>query len=99
MGEQDQLALRTRLASVLSLVSSHPQFNVSNVITFSAGSSPVYSAELDSTEAVASLLRAFMRFTRRRDPVSRPADLEKVGLYHSVTIGTRVRISLLRVML
>ena len=68
-----------------------------SVVTYSAKSAPVFNAELDSAEAVDAILREFSKFTRRSNPVKRPPELEDVALYHAVTPGTRIRISLLRV--
>ena len=85
------------MASVLRLISAETEFTVVSVLTYSAAHSPIYDVELDSTLAVETLLRSFYRFTRRREPVRRPPELEKVSVHHSVTVGTRVRISLLRV--
>jgi hypothetical protein len=92
----DQDLLKTRLGAVLSAVGVGPIAAV-KVVAFPSKGSPVYDVELASAEIVASLIKSFYRYTRRKDPVPRPADLEGVALYHSVTPGTRVRISLLRV--
>ena len=94
---RDPASLKTHLASILKLVCSTTEFEVVNVMTYAAPSSPIYDIELDSALAVENLLRSFYRFTRRRDPVRRPPELEHVSIHHSVTPGTRVRIALLRV--
>ena len=88
--------LRTRLKSVLDKIGVDEEFSVLNVILYPA-SSPVYDVELDSVVAVEALVRNFFKFTRRKDPVSRPPELDKVSVYHSVTTGTRIRLALLRV--
>ena len=88
--------LVTRFGSLLALVGCDHPFTVQSVKSYST-SNPVYSVELDSSESVDSLLRTFTKFTRRRDPVRRPPELENASLFHSVTAGTRIRISLLRV--
>ena len=96
-GQQpSQQVLKTRLTSVLGQIGADLPFVVINVVTYSR-SSPVYDVELGSSASVDALLRSYYRFTRRRDPVARPPELDGVTLYHSVTPGTRVRISLLRV--
>ena len=90
-------ALKSRMSSVLRLVGGGLEFSVVGVVVYSARHSPIYNVELDSTAAVTSLLREFFKFTRRNNPVKRPPELESVSLHHSVTPGTRIRISLLRV--
>ena len=72
-------------------------FEVVNVVVFPSGNHPVYDVELCSPGAVEALVREFFKYTRRRDPVQRPAELDRVSIHHSVTPGTRVRIALLRV--
>ena len=89
--------LKTRLTSVLSLVGVTRSFEVLDAIQFASAVAPVYSVRLCSFEAVDDLLREFSKFTRRREPVARPPELDNVALYHAVTPGTRIRISLLRV--
>ena len=89
--------LRARLATLLQSINSTIGFSVLNVITYPSASTPVYDVELDSAAAVSSLIREFFKFTRRQDPVRRPPGLERVSIYNSVTPGTRIRISLLRV--
>ena len=91
--------LRSRIESVLSLIGS-AAFQVKDVVVYSASSpSPVYNVELDSIASVDSLLKEFFKFTRRSNPVKRPPELDKVFLYNAVTPGTRIRISILRVIL
>ena len=89
--------LRGRLASILQLIGAPISFSVISVATYPSGASPVYDVELDSAAAVSAILREFYKFTRRQAPVSRPPELAHVAVYNSVTPGTRVRISLLRV--
>ena len=93
---RDQEGLRARVARVLGAIGSVP-VAVLKVVVYPPHSAPVYDCELSSAEAVSALVRDFYKFTRRRDPVRRPVELEGVSVYHSVTPGTRVRISLLRV--
>ena len=95
--QQDPRLLKSRLTSVLNAVGLKAPFSVKNVISYSTPAAPVYDVELDSFESVSSLLKEFYKFTRRRDPVPRPSELDHVSLYRSVTTGTRVRVSLLRV--
>ena len=94
--QRNQDLLKTRLTSVLRLVDPDLEFTVKTVVVYSSRN-PIYDVQLDSAEAVESLLRSFFRFTRQRDPAKRPVDLEGISLYHSVTPGTRIRTSLLRV--
>ena len=93
---RDQI-LKTRMASVLAKVGIVAPINILGVVVYSSGSSPVYDVELDSFVTVSALLKEFYKFTRRRDPIARPPELDGVSLYRSVTTGTRVRVSLLRV--
>ena len=88
--------LKARLSSVLCLIGSPTPFTVVNVIVYLTRGSPVYDVELESAASVNSLLREFSKFTRRKDAVRRPAELDRVSIYHSVTPGTRVRVSLMR---
>lgn len=95
--QADQSVLKSRLASVLGVVGADTDFSVVSVNVFPSGQSPVYEVELDSIGAVSAILRSFARFTRRHEPAKRLADLTGVSLYNSVTPGTRIWISLLRV--
>ena len=90
-------ALRSRFASLLTLVGSSVSFVVNNVIVYPAKGKPVYEVVLDSPAGVEALVKEYFKFTRRKDPISRPPELNGVTIFHSVTSGTRVRISLLRV--
>ena len=97
-GNRDTAAIKSRVTAALSEVGASCEFSVESVIVYGAGN-PVYNVELGSEKSVNSLLSAFSRFTRRNDPVSRPQSLDGLALHHAVTPGTRVRISLLRVMI
>ena len=97
-GTPSDQALKSRLSSVLSLVSSELRINVKSVVCF-PGAKPVYKVELGSAEVVRDLLFSFSCFTRQVDRVPFPPGLENVTVYHCVTPGTRIRISLLRVKL
>ena len=97
VAQRNSPQLLAHLTLVLGAVGISSAFTVVSSITYSAGSSPVFDVELDSPASVDALLRGFYRFTRRSDPAQRPALLSGVSLYHAVTPGTRVRISLLRV--
>ena len=90
-------ALRSRFASLLTLIGSNVPFVVNQVIVFPGKGRPVYEVVLDSSNGVESLVKEYFKYTRRKDPVSRPPELSGVSIFHSVTAGTRVRISLLRV--
>ena len=95
-GGRDMAPVKTRISAVLAEVGANRGFEILSVIVYGA-SHPVYNVELESEDSVRSILSAFSRFTRRHEPVTRPASLDGVGLYHAVTPGTRVRLSLLRV--
>ena len=94
--QRDQDLLRPRLSALIQAVGCGVDVRVVNVIVYPS-SNPVYDVELDSAASVEAVVRGFFKFTRRRDPVRKPRELEKVSMHHSVTPGTRVRISLLRV--
>ena len=81
---------------MLTAVGLRSPFSVVDVIVYPA-SQPVYDVELDYAKSVEFLVKEFFKFTRRKDPLVRPTELERVSLFHSVTAGTRIRISLLRV--
>ena len=93
---RDLEVVKNRASAVLNEVGSGREFTVLGVIVYGSNN-PVYNVELDSPESVSSLLSAFSRFTKRHQPVQRPQSLDGISLYHAVTPGTRVRISLLRV--
>ena len=95
----DQNTLITRLTAVLEQVGATRPFSVLAVNVFPSPASPVYDVQLDSVESVDSILISFSRFVRRQDPDARPAALDGVSMFHSVTTGTRIRLSLLRVSL
>ena len=95
--QNDRELVKSRLWSVLGLVGTEVAFQVINVNVFPSGATPVYDVQLDSCEAVSSILGTFTKYTRRHEPVARPQGLEGVSLYNSVTVGTRIRLSLLRV--
>ena len=90
-------ALRSRFASLLALIGSTVPYVVNSVIVYPGKGRPVYEVCLDSPAGVESLVREYLKYTRRKDPVTRPQELSGVSIFHSVTAGTRVRISLLRV--
>ena len=94
--QTDQSLLKTRLTSVLKKVGANHPFSVKSVSVFPA-KNPVYEVELDTVDAVSAILRSFARFTSRHEPAKRPSELSGVSLFNSVTPGTRIRISLLRV--
>ena len=72
-------------------------FVVNRVIVYPSKGKPVFEVVLDSAAGVEGLIREFYKYVRRKDPIARPPELSGVSIYHSVTIGTRIRISMLRV--
>ena len=58
---------------------------------------PTYEVILEEAQSAEALRKAFSRFTRKKNPVACPPELSGVGVYNSVTLATRVRISILRV--
>ena len=73
-------------------------FDFSQVRVRASGTrQPIYEVQLDDAESAVALRTSFSCFTRKHKPVACPPELEGVGVYNSVTLGTRVRISILRV--
>ena len=96
----DAERVRQRLRHILSAIDKGVDFRISDVhVRGSAASSlpPIYEVVLEDDESARDLREAFKRFTRQKSPVTRPAELDGVGVYNSVTLATRVRISILRV--
>ena len=94
--------VRLRLRHILSAIDKDADFRISDVhVRGSASSSlpPIYEVVLEEAESAIQLRETFKRFTRRKSPVPRPAELDEVGVFNSVTLATRVRISILRVSL
>ena len=92
--------VRTRIRHILSCVDKNIQFSVSEVrVRGSTASSrpPIYEAVLEEASSAEAIRKAFTRFTRKKDPVRCPPELKGVNMYNSVTLATRVRISILRV--
>ena len=96
----DDRQIRSRLKHVLSCIDKGVKFEITDVKvrgTASSSRPPIYEVCLDDVEAAEDLRKAFGRFTRKRNPVRCPPELEGVGVLNSVTLATRVRISVLRV--
>ena len=96
----DDRQIRSRLKHVLKCIDKGVQFEVTDVRvrgTASSSRPPIYEVCLDDAEAAEDLRRAFGRFTRKKNPVRRPPELDGVEVSNSVTLATRVRISVLRV--
>lgn len=97
-GESDRV--RSRLRHILSCVDKGVDFRISDVrVRGSATMPPIYEIVLEDEESAGDLRKAFKRFSRPKNPVRRPAELEGVAIFNSVTLATRVRISILRVSL
>ena len=96
----DDRQVRSRLKHVLTCIDKSIKFEIEDVRVLGSNSSsqpPIYEIRLDSAEVAWSLRTAFSRFTRKKNPVRRPPELDGVEVYNSVTLATRVRISVLRV--
>lgn len=94
----DEARVRNRLGHILSKIDRDLEFSISEVRTHGSGSGPpIYEVALDDAETAESLRKSFAKFTRKKNPVSRPPELDGVEVYNSVTLATRVRISILRV--
>ena len=90
--------VRNRIKHILSCVDKNIKFGVSEVrIRGSTASSrpPIYEAVLEDADSAVAIRKAFAGF--KKDPVRCPPELKGVGLFNSVTLATRVRISILRV--
>ena len=88
------------LKHVLSCIDKGITFEISDVRALGSASSsqpPIYEVCLDNAEAAEDLRKSFARFTRKKNPVRCPPELEGVKIFNSVTLATRVRISVLRV--
>ena len=96
----DDGRVRQRLKLILSRINPEIDFDISEVkVRGSAALPPIYEVVLSDTEAAVQLRDSFKRFTQKRKPVNRPPELDGVEVYNSVTLATRVRISILRVSL
>ena len=97
-GNPDQV--RNRIRHILSCIDKTIQFSVTEVkVRGSTASSrpPIYEAVLGDADSAVALRKAFARFTRKKDPARCPPELKGVGIYNSITLATRVRLSILRV--
>ena len=95
-GDPDRV--RSRLRHILSCIDKGVDFRISDVrVRGSATMPPIYEIVLEEEESASDLRKAFRRFTRHKNPVRRPAELEGVAIFNSVTLATCVRISVLRV--
>ena len=94
----DEKQVKSRLRHILSCISKRIDFVITDVQSRGASHlPPIYEVSLEDSESAIDLRKAFARFTRKKDPVSRPPELEGVEVYNSATLATRVRISILRV--
>ena len=94
----DDAKVRSRITHILACIDKGIDFSVTEVrVRGSSSLPPIYEAILDDPDSAAVLRRAFSRFTQKRNPSKRPPELEGVGVFNSVTIATRVRLSILRV--
>ena len=57
----------------------------------------VFQVMLEDSQSAIALRKSFARYTRKKSPLSRPPELDGVEVFNSVTLATRVRISILRV--
>ena len=94
----DDSKVKARLSHILSTISRSIKFRISEVRTRGVGSRPpIYEVGLEDEESAVDLQEAFRRFSRKRDPVKRPPELDGVQVFNSATLATRVRVSILRV--
>ena len=95
----DDRQVKSRLRHILSCISKEEAIVITEVKVYGSTGPrpPIYEVHLDNSETAESLRVAFARFTRKRNPVRCPPELDGVDVYNSVTLATRVRISILRV--
>ena len=94
----DEKQVKSRLRHILSAISKSIDFSIAEVKTRGAGHlPPIYEVCLEDPDSASALRKAYTRFTRKKDPVSRPPELDGVEVYNSISLATRVRISILRV--
>ena len=96
----DDSRVKSRLRHLLSRINPEVDFTISEVrVRGSSSLPPIYEVVLTEAEAAEDLRSSFKRFTRKKNPVARPPELDGVEVFNSVTLATRVRISILRVSL
>lgn len=94
----DDARVRARLKHILSKIDSGIDFTITDVRVRGASSRPpIYEVTLDDEDDAETLRKSFSRFTRKKNPITRPAELDGVEIYNCATLATRVRISILRV--
>ena len=94
----DDARVKSRLRHLLSCINPKVDFSISEVrVRGSSSLPPIYEVVLTEAEASEDLRLSFTRFTRKKNPVDRPPELDGVEIFNSVTPATRVRISILRV--
>ena len=99
IGGSDQ-QVKSRIRQILSRISKDVDFAVAEVQVRGAGFSsrpPIYEVRLEDADSAVALRKAYGQFTRKKDPVRIPPELKGVEVYNSVTLATRVRLSILRV--
>lgn len=96
----DERQVKSRLRHILSSISKEIDFTIAEVKSRGASHlPPIYEVCLEDPESAVALRKAYTRYTRKKDPVSCPPELDGVEVYNSITLATRVRISILRVSL
>ena len=90
--------VRSRIRYILSKIDSRVTVDVAEVRALGSSSlPPIYEVRLEDSVSAVALRQAFSRFSREKNPVKCPPELEGVGVYNCVSLATRVRISILRV--
>lgn len=99
IGGDDQ-KVRSRIKHILSCIDKSIRFEITEVRVRGAVSGsrpPIYEVFLSNEDSAEALRRAFSRYTRKKNPLRCPPELDGVEVCNSVTLATRVRISVLRV--
>ena len=92
--------VKTRIKQILSRINKSVDFDIAEVrVRGTAFSSrpPIYEVRLEDADSAVALRKSFAQFTRKKDPVRLPPELKGVEVFNSITLATRVRISILRV--
>ena len=92
--------VKTRIKQILSRINKSVDFDIAEVrVRGTAFNSrpPIYEVRLEDADSAVALRKSFAQFTRKKDPVRIPPELKGVDVFNSITLATRVRISILRV--
>lgn len=94
IGGTDQ-QVKSRIRQILSRISKDVDFSVAEVRVRGAEGSrpPIYEVRLEDPDSAVSLRKAYAQLKGKKIP----PELKGVGVFNSITLATRVRLSILRV--